>query len=363
VLIRRAVPLGITVALGLLQACAVFDGPPEVTIVGLNEGLLADPHAPIVLAFSKPPQPSTVRIEIAYNIVDSEDRLGDVPGNTLGTMGLDTIFTTDPVNGDTGGTEEIAADGSTMTITLSAPPEVGPQFVLLVEPGITDLAGTDTKVRREIPFGYSSSLTCNAPAQVIASGTFFFLVSVTNPVSTQIQLFGSLAVDPATGMVWGQFTKAKRNPDVTRCSPACPAGDVCQLLPTEACVAPSTVAASVDYFSDYVPNPDAPTGFSFANTGCAVDEGPTTGELNTRPHDVQVTSPMVTLRNTSLSSSFTADGGTLYGIGTLSADAVLLGTDNDGPSTGSLRARSIAPADVPPGVPPAVVTDAGVDGG
>jgi hypothetical protein len=355
-LVPSAVPLVVTLAalaaLPGLAGCAVYDGPPEVTIQGLTEGLLPDPHAPIVLVFSKPPQPQTVKIEIAKYIVDSEGRLGDEPGNTLGTDGLDTIYTYDPVDGDTGGSEVFAADDSTMTITPSVVPPVGGSLVVLVEPGIADATGAVTKVRRRIVFGYASELTCNAPATVVGSGVYFFLVSVQDPIAVQIQLFGSVVVDPATGHLSGEFTKAKRNPDVTRCSPACPTGDVCQLVPTQQCVIPSTVAASVDEFSDYVPNPDAPTGFAFATQGCVIDQGPTTAAFATSPVDVQVTSPMVTLRNAALSSAFSPDGmGTLRGTGSLTADAVLLGTIDSGPGHGDLTARSTAPQDVPPGVP------------
>jgi hypothetical protein len=339
-----------------VMGCAVFDAPPEVTIEGLTDGLLSDPTAPIVLAFSKPPVPSTVRLEIAKYIVDSNGLLGDQPGNTLG-MPLQTLFTHDPVDDDSGGSDVLAPDGSTMTITLSVPPPVGGQLVVLVEPGLSDEAGTVTRVRRELVFGYASTLSCDAPVQTFQSGTYFFLVSVVEPVNVQIQLFGQIDVDPATGAFNSVFTKAKRNPDPSRCDPPCPSTDVCQLLPSQACVIPSTVAGSVDDFSDYVPNPDAPTGFSFANTGCTVQQGAMTASFATAPADVQVEMPMVTLRNTSLSSSFAPDStGTLRGTGSLTADAVLLGTVDSGMGQGNLTARSIAPADVPPGVP-------GPDGG
>jgi hypothetical protein len=353
----RSAPL-LLAALTAVSAlgCAVFDAPPEVTIQGLTEGLLPDPTAPIVLVFSKPPIPSTVRIEIAKYIVDSNGLLGDQPGNTL-SMPLQTLFTHDPVTGDTGGTDALAPDGSTMTITPSVPPPVGGQLVVLVAPGLSDDAGTVTKVRREIVFGYPSTLTCDAPVQTFQSGTYFFLVAVEEPFSVQLQLFGQIDVNSATGAFDAVFTKAKRNPDPDRCNPPCPSTDVCQLVPSQACVIPSMVAASVDEFSDYVPNPDAPTGFSFPDTGCAVQQGSTTAAFATAPTDVQVTMPMVTLRNTSLSSSFTPDStGTLRGTGTLTADAVLLGTLDTGMGQGNITARSIAPADVPPGVP-------GPDGG
>jgi hypothetical protein len=335
--------------LAFASGCAVFDGPPEVTIQGLQEGILPDPKAPLVLAFSKPPVVDTVKLEVAKYILDSDGRLGGDPGDT---MPLDTIFTHDPMNGDTGGLSTLAADGSTMTITLSVPPAVGGQLVVVVEPGLSDQAGTVTTVRRRLVFSYASMLTCDAASRVVPSGDYFFLVAVDEPLNVQIQLFGAVDIDPATGALKGQFTKAKRNPDPSRCSPACPSTDVCRLLPAQACVTPSTPAGNVDEFSDYVPNPDAPTGFSFATTGCAIDETATTAAFATAPVDVQVTSPMVTLRNAALSSSFAPDAmGTLRGTGSLTADAVLIGTINSGEGHGDLTARSIPDGGAPPGIP------------
>jgi hypothetical protein len=180
------------------------------------------------------------------------------------------------------------------------------------------------------------------------------LSQVTMPIGVQIQLFGALDIDPMTGKLTSAFTKAKRNADGTRCSPACPSADVCRTLPgPPACVIPSTQADSVDEFPDYVPNTD-PTagGFTFQTKGCAVDQDATTATLATAPVDVMVSSPMVTLRNATLSASFTlASDGTLRGSGTLTADAVLLGTITSGMGAGNLTARSIPAGMVPPGVP------------
>ncbi len=338
-------------SISLTPACAVFDAPPEVTIEGLTEGLLGDPTAPIVLAFSKPPVPSTIRIEIAPYLVDSNGLLADEPGNTL-NMPFTPLFTHDPMFGDSGGTDVMSADGSTMTITPSAPFPVGGQLVVLVEPGLSDAEGTVTKVRREDVFGYASTLTCDAPVKTFKEGTYFLLVAVEQPINVQLQIFAQIDLDPATGAFDGVFTKAKRNPDPTRCNPPCPSTDVCRLIPTEACVIPSTQAGSVDEYSDYVPNPDPPTGFASLNTGCAVQQGAMTASFATRPNDVMVDMPSVTLRNTAMTVSFTPDGtGTLRGTGTLTADAVLLGTINSGMGQGNMTARSITAAEAPPGIP------------
>jgi hypothetical protein len=338
--------------LGALAGCAVYDAPPEATIEGLQEGFLPDPQAPLVLSFSKPPVASTLKLEVARYVVDADGLLGDEPGNTLG-MPLDTLFAHDPVSGDTGGTAELSADGSTLTIIPSVVFPVGASLVVLVEPGLSDAAGTVTRVRRRLVFAYAEPLDCNAPAHVFRTGTYFFLAAVDKPVGVQVVLYGVVDLDTTTGKIKGQFTRAKRNPDVTRCTPPCAATEVCRTVgaPMQ-CVAPGTYAGSVDEFTDYVPNPDPPNGFSFATTGCAPDQLMMTAGFATTPVDVSVQTPMVTLRNASLSASFAPDAsGTLRGMGGIAADALLLGTNDVGMAQGTLTARSLADTDVPAGLP------------
>jgi len=340
---RSAAFLLLVASASPLIGCATFDAPPEPTIEGEHEGLLPDPKAPIVLSFSKPPVAKTLKVEIDKYVVDGEGNLVESMDNTL--------FTHDPVMGDTGGTSALSADGTTMTITLKVPPPSGPEYVLVVDSGLSDQAGTVTNAPRQLLFGFESNLHCDMPISVFQPGKYFFLVAVDEPIAVQIQLFGAIDVDPKTGRTKGQFTKAKRNTDPSRCHPACPSTDACQLLPTPMCVTPSTPASSVDEYSDYVPNPSAPTGFTFAASGCATDHDGMSA-FATAPVDVQVTSPNVTLRNAALSSSFTPDSsGTLRGTGALTADAVLLGTIDSGMGHGNLTARSLPDGGAPPGIP------------
>lgn len=336
----------------LLGGCAVYDAPPEVSIVGIENGLLADRQAPIVLAFTKPPVQSTVRIEIAKYVLDTEGHLGDEPGAAPETP-FTALFTHDPDYGDTGGDAEFSADGSTMTITPNVALPVGGQLVVLVEPGITDATGARTAVRRRVVFGYASNLNCDAPVHTLTSGTYFLLTDVDEPINVQIQLYAALQIDPATGAVKGVFTKAHRNLDGSRCSPPCSSADACRTLPgPPMCVTPSTAASSVDEFPDYVPTPDPPTGFSFTTTGCVVDSDATTSEFAINPVDVEVQMPMVTLRNAALTASFSVDSaGVLRGTGALTSDGVLLGTTDSGKGHGNLTARSLTPEQVPSGVP------------
>lgn len=348
----------LALAVALLSGCAVYDGPPEPSLVGLSAGLLPDRHAPIVVAFSKPPVQDTVKIEIARYVVDSAGRLGDEPGNTLG-MPLDVLVShdgTDPAIGDTGGIAvfSTSTDGTTLlTITPDVPLPAGSQLVLLAEPGLADATGARTAVRRRVVFGYASNLDCMAPVSLLASGTYYFLVEIDQPIHAQLSMYGVLAIDPATGKTKSKFTKAHRNPDGSRCSPACDSSQVCRTLPgPPACVTPSTPADTVEEFPDYVPDIGTPTGFSFDAPGCAADVDGMTATFATSPVDVQVQIPMVTLRNAALNASFSPDPATpLHGTGQLTADAVLLGSIDSGKGHGNVTVRSLSDAETPKGLP------------
>jgi len=340
---RSALP--ITFAL-LAAGCARFDGPPDVTIVGESQGQLSDPTAPVVLAFSRPPKPSTVKVKIARYLVDDEGNLADEDDDDATSLGL--LFAHDPTEGDSLGVSELAEDRSTLTITPNVVPPAGAPLVLLVEPGLSDDAGAVTVSRRRKVFTYASPLTCSEPAKVVRSGTYFFIAAITKPIATQVKLFGVVEIDPATGALKARFTKAKRNPDPNRCPMPCGTGEVCQLLPSPACVLPSVPAGSVDEYPDYVPDPDPPAGFGFSADGCTVDQDMTNASLTTGKVDVETAMPPVTLRNASLTASFTlgADD-VLHGSGSLVCDAVLLGVIDSGKGQGDLTAVSIPDELVP----------------
>lgn len=331
--------------------CATYDAPPEATIVGLDAGKLTDPKAPITIQFDNAPDPATLRLAIAPYKTDDEGKLGDEDAKP--ETNLDPYFTHDPKAGDTGGTLEIQPDGTTVVMTLDTKLPVGASIVLLIEPKLAALdTGAETTVRRRLIFSYSSGLDCNEPVSVLRSGTYFFLAAITKPLPLQVALFARIEIDPATGAAQTRFTKARRNPDASRCPMSCGEGEVCQLVPSAKCVVPSTPAGSVDEFPDYVPNPDPPTGFGFGVVGCAVDQDEMTSALATGKVDVEVQQPHVTLVDADLTASFTLDGsGVLRGTGSLSAPSVTIGPLDSGEGTGDLTARSMTDEEAPPDIP------------
>jgi hypothetical protein len=332
------------------SGCDFYYPPPEPTIVGEEDGLLSDPAAPLVIRFSEPIDPSTLRISVARYVTDSEGNLADEDDDPATEL---QPYVQHDEYGDLGGSFVLDAAHRTLTITPDAPLPVGPRLVLLVAPGLADAAGHATHARRRLLFGYAFDLECGKPETTLVSGTYFFLANVTSPIPTQVQLFAKLEIDPATGAVNGRFTNADRNPDTSRCgSLACKSTEACRLVPTPACVLPSEKASSTDEFSDYVPNGGPPIGYSFADTGCVQDQPDGSAVLVMAPVDVEVTSPPVTLRNVHLLGAFAPDAkGTLRATGSFSADAVLLGTTPSGAGKGDLTARQIPDDEAPPGIP------------
>lgn len=337
-------------SLAALPGCAVYEGPPRITLEGATNGHLGDTHAPIVLTFSKPVDPKTVRVEIARLVTDVEGNLADEDSDPDTT--LDILFSTDPDEGDSGGSGVLSPDNTSLTIKPSAVFPVGAGLVLLIEQGLSDSAGHATSIRKRINFSYQFDLKCDKPTTLFRGGTYFFLADVKKPIASQVQLFAAVTLDAATGNFVGRFTNADRDPDPKRCASMCAATEACRLLPMQACVTPSERAGTVEEYPDFVPNGAPPAGYSFQTKGCVIDQTDGTTAFITAPVDVEVQMPAVTLRNTQITGSFKLDANNaLQGTGAISADDVLLGKFSSGKAEGGMSARSVPDDEVPPGIP------------
>jgi hypothetical protein len=346
-MLRTALVLSLALVLALLTAsCEKFDAPPAVALPNAQDGLLADPAAPVVVKFTKPIELGTLRLSIARNVTDIEGNLADEvdpPGE------LSTLFTHDPDDGDRGGSLALSPDATTVTITPKTPLPITPRLVLLVEPGLEEIGGSVTRARRKLVFGFEVKLSCTKPSKVVSSGTYFYLMDVKKPIATQVQLFVVLQALP-TGEILGQFTRARRSPDSARCPFPCKSTEACRTLPAPVCVIPSERAGTPDEFPDYIPDPGLPTGYSFTVHGCAEDLPDGTASYVNLPVDVDVPTPQVTLRNTRFASTFSLDAaGLVRGTGAISADDVLIGSISSGRGEGSLAMRRVP--DGIPGIP------------
>jgi hypothetical protein len=346
---HRLSPALLVLATALLAGapgCAEYEAPPQVTLEGVTKGHLSDTTAPLVLTFSKPADPATVKIKIVRFVTDIEGDLADEDSSEKTT--LDILFEF-PAPSGKAGSGVLSLDGTRLTITPKAEFPVGAGLAILVEKGLADTTGHASAVRKRIPFSYRFDLGCTKPSAVLHSGSYFFLADVKKPLPVQIRLFAAIEVDPATGELVGRFTNAVRNPDPKRCSPACKADEACRLLPAQECVVPSLRAGTVDEFSDFVPKTAPPNGFSFQTTGCVIDQPDGTAAFITAPMDVAVASPPVTLTKAQITGSFKLVGDVVRGSGAITAEDVLIGTMSSGDAaSGEMSARSV-PAD--PAIP------------
>jgi hypothetical protein len=333
----------------VLFACETYDAPPSVTLVDLRDGKLADPAAPLVLHFSEPIVKDTLSLKIAIYEPDREGNLADEDESEETT--LKTLFTTDKYDGDRGGTSSLQDDDSTLVIYPQARLPVGARLVLLIDAGLADRKGNVTRARKRILFTYEFKCAGNRGTKLLTSGTYFYVIDVAKPIGIQVQLYGVMDVDPATGLFRGQFTNADRHPDRNRCPTPCAATETCRLLPEPRCVAPSERAGGSEEYPDFVPNSRPPTGYSFTVDGCAEDQGEA-AIFSTAPSNMVVQQPAVTVQALSVTGSFTRDAqGILRATGTFAADQVVIGTAPSGSGEGTLTARLIPAEQVPPGVP------------
>lgn len=341
-------------------ACQDYAPPPDASIEGLTQGVLQDPHAPLVLDFGMPVDESTVSLEVAFYDVDGR---GNLPDERTPPQTNRDVLRHDPVSGDLGVTATFEDDDSKLRLVPTGAMPVGPQLVLLVAPGLRAKDGRERHFRTRAPFSYEVKCAPAAKPTTFQSGTYFLLLQVEKPIGTQIQLFGAIDVDHASGSFVGQFTKAHRNPSQA-CPMPCGPADACRLLPSPACVPPSTAAGTVDEYPDWIPNPTPPTGFSFEVRGCVVDDG-AASDMLTQPATMIVEQPAVTVQGLTMTAQFApAADGIVHATGSLVADDVLLGKGGLGPGSGTMTALRVPDARVPKGIPqPPLLIDAGSEGG
>lgn len=333
-------------SLGVVAACEVFDPPPSASIAGLEEGTLADTAAPLVVRFSEPVELDTLSLKVVKLVTDIEGNLADEDKDENTNLDILYSFTN---AGESLGVGSVSADRRSLAVSFEFTPPVGETLAVLVDPGLADKEGNVTATRQVLPFGYSVGCEDAGPTEAFPSGVYFFLVDVEKPVPTQIQLYADIRVDTATGLVRAQFTNADRNPDLSRCSPACDATEACRTLPTRECVLPSLKAGTDSEFPDWVPNAALPTGFSFYLDGCVIDRGDGTVAFTNKPADVVIPSPAVTVVGILLSAAFSTEGdGTFRGTGSLKSTEVL---PLVGPGVGTMTARLVPADQVPPNVP------------
>lgn len=330
------------------SGCETYDSPPRPSIDGLADGVLTDPAAPLVVRFSEPVDPKTLKLEVVKLVTDLEGNLGDEDKDP--STQLETLYAFTP-EGDTGGVGELSPDKKTLTIKFAATPPTGPALAVLIEPGLKDAEGNEEHVRQRLTFSYKFTCAGSAATSAFPSGVYFFVIDVEQPIETQIQLYADIRVDESTGNISAQFVNADRNPDPNRCSPPCDSTEACRLLPSEECVIPSTKAGNDDEFPDWIVNAQPPTGYTFSATGCVAESEGGVVRFANAPTDVTIQSPAITVIGIELSASFSLDEkGVFRGSGSLTSPNI---EPLHQPGSGTMTARQVPLDQVPTGVPPA----------
>lgn len=333
-------------------AGCVYDAPPKPSLLEAQDGVLED-ATHLDVAFGEGIDPTTLHLKVVTLTTDAEGNLADEDADPA--TELTPLFALDGAAqgvSTTGGEHLFSADGAAVRLLPDLRFPVGPKLALLVEPGLSDLEGNTTGARIRIPFSYTFSCEGGSGSKVFKSGVYFFLLQVEEPIGTQVQLLANFTVDEATGQFFATATNADR--DKTQvCPMSCdPKTEVCRLLPEPACVAPSTPAATVEEYPDYVPNVQPPTGYSFVIQGCAADQSDTEAGMLTIPAEMVVESPPVTVKGLVMTASFQLDAeGVVRGDGSLTAEDVLLLDSSSGAGSGTITGRRVPDDEVPPGVP------------
>ncbi|HRG96804.1 MAG TPA: hypothetical protein PLR99_11180 [Polyangiaceae bacterium] len=344
--------------------CETFVAPPEVTIRGAKDGVLTDTKAPLVLEFSKSIRKDTLNIKVVPLETDLEGNLLDEQGNPEAELKPLFSYTQNPSEASgvevLGGTAELLGDDAGLVVRPTAPFPVGQKLALLIEPGLTSRAeGRATTTRRRILFSYDFRCSAARPTKVMQSGIYFALLDIQEPVPVQIQLWGDLIVDPATGVVRAQFTNADRKP-AQKCPQACSAETVCRLLPAPDCVPPSLKAGTVDEYPDFIPNFTRPTGYTVTITGCAEDQDENTAAFVSAPANLVVEKPEVQVNGLILTAAFKKEpNGTVRSTGTVTGSEIVFGSQRLSSGRGTATIRTVpadeAPKDIPPAPPASAV--------
>ncbi len=352
---RLVILLSISISLLAGVACQTFDGPPQASLVEATDGILSDPAAPIVVAFSETVKADTLSLKVIAYDTTVEGALFDEDADD--ETELNVVFSHDGKTGEQIGGSGLLDEGrANYVIALDSPLAVGAKWAVIVEAGLADEQGNRWEVRQHLVFGYELQCAQGSGTDKFPSGTYFWLVQVDTPVPTQIQIWAAIEVDPVTGKFVGQFTNADRHPDLD-CTPydlACKSSEVCRLLPEPECVAPSERAGTVDEYPDWGFNGEAPTGYSFSVQGCVKEQDDGSVAFANAPADINVEQPPVDVTGASFNSSFSLDAEmVLRGSGTFTAEEVYIGGNPSGAGVGTHAERQVPDADRPEGLPPA----------
>lgn len=274
-------------------SCENFDPPPHLTINGSDNGIMSNqPADPLVLKVSEPFERGSLRLKIVPAILDGEKNLLDEQSPPKLDEFKDTIIAAY----DGSRPEDEAAtfgasfdvQGTQITITPNKPLGFSVPYLVLVEPGLEDLDGHATVPRTRLPFTFI--LSGGGPT-TLPTGYYYFLLNV-DFLSTQIQTYAYMDINPDTGSWRAKFTNGNRLPALNS-RPGCPSCSgitpVCALIPSARCVKPSEKQTAIVEYTDFLPEEPPPDGYAFVADGFVRDEADGTVGFGTAPFLIDVT--------------------------------------------------------------------------
>lgn len=351
-LLSRLVLLGAFVSPSI--ACETFDPPPEGSLVGVTNGIMArEPDAPIVLALSETFERGSLRFKLVRAVMDADRNLLDEQSPPLPDEFRDTIVVAydDKRPGDPeasfGGTVDVK--GRFVTITPDKALGYAVPYLLLIEPGLKDLAGNVTIPRQRLPFSYALPA---GGSTVFPTGYYYFLINV-ELLSTQIQAYVYMEVDPDTGIWRANFTNGNRLPALNS-RPGCPScsgsAPICALIPTPRCVAPSLKQEALEEFWDFLPEREPPDGYYFIANGFAKDQADGNIAVGTVPFLIDITigtgAVRITAENTTMAAIFEPQNGRWVGSGSINSEVVKINGFGEDPTKGTVAAWSLTQDEV-----------------
>ncbi len=336
-------------------ACETFDPPPEVTLSGVeNATMTTTPDSPLVLRISEPFKRGTLKVKVVPAILDPDRNLLDEQSPPKLEEFKESILAAydDARPGDENASYGAAVNvaGQTVTLTLDKPLGYSVPYFLLVEPGLEDLEGNKTVPRNRIPFTYA--LPGGGPT-VFPTGYYYFLINV-ELLSTQIQTFVYMDVDPDNGVWRANFTNGNRlsplnsRPGCPSCSGTAP---VCALIPSPRCVKPSEKQLALEEFVDFLPEKDPPDGYYFIADGFARDEADGSVAMGTVPFLIDISigtgAVRITAEQTRMTATFAQDAnGRWVGTGALTSEVVKINGFGEDPTKGTVEAMSLSQEEV-----------------
>jgi hypothetical protein len=339
-------------ALSAALACQTFDPPPDVEIADNENGVMrGSPEQPLELVFSEPYRDSSLRMKVVPAVTDSEgDLLDEQSPKQTDAFAESILVAYDGARPDQSFGASFERFEDRLVVQQAEPFSWAAPFLVLIEPGLEDLAGNATRPRKRLPFTYG--LTQGGPNS-LPSGYYFFLMNV-EYIATQIQVYAHFDVDPTTGE-WGAiFTNGNRRPELntrTGC-PSC-SGDtpICALYPSARCVKPSEKQGTLAEYRDFLPEPDGPDGYTFVADGFARDEADGSIALGTTPFLIDITigtgGIRVTAEGTTVNGAFRKDAaGRWVASGSLGVEVVKLNGSGNSKTKGEFSAMTLEPSEV-----------------